>query len=403
MNLARLVALLTKRTERTSTARLTRLYTRYERYLSPIALGAGFVWDTLTLTRIDLWLDNLILALYLVLASGSIVLFNLYDAGKVRHRTLATYAPWLPYIIQFAFGGLFSGFVVFYSRSASVVANWPFVIILVLLLVGNEWFRRGYRRLTFQMSMFFVALFSYLIFFLPVILGTFGPKVFVLSGVASLCVILALLLGISRGISYLQHIPPQPWWRRNPFTREGTLIQNPFWHRNLFISIGGIYLTITLLYFTNIIPPIPSALKDIGIFYRVARIDANTYEVDIALPPGYLRYLPHHHAGNVFHRAPAAPVYAFSAVFAPTRLSTTILHQWSHYNEHTRAWETTDQLSFPINGGRDGGYRGYSVKRNIHPGRWRVEVVTNRGQLIGRTTFRVKDVAYPPTLTTEIR
>jgi hypothetical protein len=40
-------------------------------------------------------------------------------------------------------------------------------------------------------------------------------------------------------------------------------------------------------------------------------------------------------------------------------------------------------------GGRDGGFRGYSFKKNIQPGTWRVDVETAEGLLLGRIGFEV--------------
>ena len=40
-------------------------------------------------------------------------------------------------------------------------------------------------------------------------------------------------------------------------------------------------------------------------------------------------------------------------------------------------------------GGRDGGYRGYSVKGNPQAGDWRVDIETIDGRLVGRIRFTV--------------
>ena len=42
-----------------------------------------------------------------------------------------------------------------------------------------------------------------------------------------------------------------------------------------------------------------------------------------------------------------------------------------------------------IAGGRDGGYRGYSLT-TVNSGNWRVNIETERGQLIGRVKFKVE-------------
>ncbi|MDO8590949.1 MAG: DUF2914 domain-containing protein, partial [bacterium] len=55
----------------------------------------------------------------------------------------------------------------------------------------------------------------------------------------------------------------------------------------------------------------------------------------------------------------------------------------------------TDLIQFPIVGGRDEGFRGYSIKSSVFPGRWRVDVETAEKNLIGRVEFTVENVSKP--------
>jgi len=64
-----------------------------------------------------------------------------------------------------------------------------------------------------------------------------------------------------------------------------------------------------------------------------------------------------------------------------------VRHIWSYYHP-AHGWRATDSVTFPITGGRDGGYRGYSMKRQIYPGEWRVEVVTYNGRISAASTSR---------------
>jgi len=137
-------------------------FVRNERYISGGALLLGFIVDNFTLTRIDLQFDNIVLFTYLTIAFLAIVFINFYEEGVLRGAIFERLRFLLPLAMQFAFGGLFSGFVIFYSRSASFVASWPFVLVLIALLVGNEFFKTRYTKFTFRMSVFFTALFSFL-------------------------------------------------------------------------------------------------------------------------------------------------------------------------------------------------------------------------------------------------
>src|SRR3989344_3183552 len=136
-------------------------YEIHERRISSVAFVFGFVWDQFTLTRVDLWLDNVVLIAYLAIALVCIYALNTADAWAPKHTALQWYAAACPALLLFVFGGLFSGFFVFYSRSASFATSWPFLLFLFGLLVGNEFFLARYARFTFQVGVFFIAFFSY--------------------------------------------------------------------------------------------------------------------------------------------------------------------------------------------------------------------------------------------------
>jgi hypothetical protein len=350
-------------------ANLITWYQRHERYLSAAALLSGFIIDNLTLTRIDLLFDNLILLSYLLLAVIGIVVFNLIDTGKLRGRVFERVAPMFPLLAQFAFGGLFSGYFIFYGRSASVLSSWIFVLILALFLVGNERFKKQYLRFRFQMSIFFVALFSFSIFSIPTLIGAIGPHIFVLSGVVSVGV-MALLL------RFLQKIMPE----KIAATRN-----------SLVTSISGIFIIFNILYFSNAIPPLPLSLKDIGVYHNIERVESG-YRVLAESPPWYKFYRGYR---NSFSRTEDEAVYVFSSVFAPTKLETKIFHQWQYFDDSLGRWTPAGTFGFPIIGGRDGGYRGFSTKTAIFEGKWRVNVITEHGQIVGRIKFEVEKSEEP--------
>ena len=54
-------------------------------------------------------------------------------------------------------------------------------------------------------------------------------------------------------------------------------------------------------------------------------------------------------------------------------------------------WEKRDRIGYKVEGGRTSGYRGYSFKRNVEGGSWRVDVETDGGLVIGRTYFDIVD------------
>lgn len=345
------------------------IFETHERFIMPLAFLFGFVMDNLTLRRVDLWLENIALISYLFLAGAVILLFQAYNYGRIRMRVSLEIAPLLPFALQIVFGGLFSAFFVFYFRSASLSGSWFFILFLAVLLIGNEFFRKRYQRITFQLSVYFIALFSYLIFIVPVLLGRMGGAVFLLSGIASV-VLIFLIFRVLRIVTSAQ------------IERAGP---------SLYINIGCIYVIFHILYFANIIPPIPLSLTHAGVYHSIER-DNGAYAARFEEPPWYLFF---GHTSPKFHWVRGTPVYSYSSVFAPTKLRTRIVHHWSYFDEEKGEWVTSSKISFPVVGGRDGGYRGFTVKYGVRAGKWRVDVETERGQRLGRTVFQIIKTDFP--------
>ena len=76
------------------------------------ALVAGFVFDFFTLWRIDLWQEELIFAIYIVVAGACIAYLTLVRAEPPEQgRPLRAVLPMLA--LQFTFGGLLGRFFIF--------------------------------------------------------------------------------------------------------------------------------------------------------------------------------------------------------------------------------------------------------------------------------------------------
>jgi hypothetical protein len=318
-----------------------------------------------------------VLFFYLTVSAVIITLINLIQTGRLRQPWLLTITPMLPVVSQFALGGLFIAFLSLYSRSAAFSVTWIFVAALVVLLVANERFVRFYMRFSFQVSIFFTVLFSLLIFYLPLVFRTINPWMFIASGVASL-VAIAVFLRIQA------YFTPE-------LVRENLT--------TIARSIAAIFLLFNVLYFTNAIPPLPLALKDAGVYHEVSRVGGE-YHLLAEEVPWYEIYVPHR---TVFHKAPGGLVYVYTSIFAPSGLSATIFHEWQRYEPGSRSWITEQTVAFPIMGGREEGYRGYTFKENPVSGDWRVNVTMDYGQIIGRISFQIVDTPEPVPLTTVIR
>jgi len=143
-------------------------------FLPVIFFFAGVTYDTVTLTRIDRLLDNLILMLYLAALGVLIVLKGRADlikthgepvnTGKAAHF-LARAEPYYPMGIQFLLGGLFSAYTIFYSQSASLTTTAVFFGLLVVLLVGNEFLHDRLSNLKLLVSLYALVAFCFFTFF----------------------------------------------------------------------------------------------------------------------------------------------------------------------------------------------------------------------------------------------
>jgi len=377
-------------------------YARFERPVSSASLLGGFVFDAVTLKRVDMFWENFWIIAHIAIAGICILLINRNDrridihtenhaaglkdqnpvSDPVSHPdTVPEPDPsksqfWFINTLQFFFGGLLSTFLVFYFRSGSLRVSWPFFLILGAAFVANEKLKHHYARLTFQISFFFLSLFCFTIFILPVVLHRIGPFIFLLSGAVSLA-FLYLFLCLLRSVA-----------------GQGLATSE----RTLYAYIGVIFLTINFLYFLNVIPPIPLSLQDASVHHAVTRNAEGNYAVQSEIPGPFHFF----RIMETFHTTPGAPVYAYSAIFSPTSLNTTIVHAWQFY-EPKRGWTTKSRVELPVRGGRGGGYRTYSIRTGITAGAWRVNVETPTGALLGRLRFNVVLQPADPALITQLK
>ena len=351
-------------------------YARLERPISSLSLFGGFVFDALTLKRVDMFWENVWVLVHLAVAGLCIVLANRAVRADFDSPQAAPESTWVESVLQFCFGGLLSTFLVFYFRSGSLRSSWPFLLLLAAAFLANERLKRHFKRLDFQASFFFLSIFAFAIFIVPVVVHAMGTLVFLLSGAVSLVVFWLFL-------RLLQRTAPQTISRG-----RGALLA----------SVAGIFLAINILYFLNLIPPIPLSLKDAAVEHSVSRNAQGNFVVE-SEPRGWLAYF---RWAQEFHWTAGAPVYAYTAVFSPTSLHTQIVHEWQIYDVK-RGWITASRVELPLSGGREGGYRTYSTTKQIRPGAWRVNVETPGGALLGRLRFNVILQTEQPELQTEVK
>jgi hypothetical protein len=266
------------------------------------------------------------------------------------------FSEYLPAAVQFFFGGLYSAFRVYYFKSSASFPSLLFMACIVTLLVGNEFLERRFHDGLFTLLIWSLAGSMYMTFALPVWLHGLGLPVFLLGLLLSAlaCAALALASGLK--------------WRR------------------ALKPVGLIYGLLLVFYVANVIPPVPLSRKQMGIYHNVVKSD-NQYVCSMT-KPGWFQ--SPRKSERVFYYRPGDAVYCFSSIFAPANLNTRIFHYWYYDDPRKGRYVLKSKMDYALTGGREEGYRGYTYKKKIYPGRWRVKIKTEEKKTLGYINFEIK-------------
>ena len=340
--------------------------------LPAVCFLSGVTYDVITLNRIDRWQDNLILLFYLVLLGGLIVLTGRsrddvasgperLEAASPIVRLVVRTRSYYPMAIQFLLGSLFSAYAIFYSQSATLTGTAVFCILLVVLLVVNEFLRSRLSSLRLLVSLYALVCFAFVTFFLPVMTGYMNVVVFLIGAALSAGAIFCV-------VQWIYYDNPD----RSRLDTAGVMA-----------PAFGLIALLVGFYFLNWIPPVPLSLKYGGIYHEIKKT-GDRYELSFERQ----WYQVWKRSDDLF---PAdESIYCFTAVFAPIDLNTTIYHHWYYRAANSKPFGHADRIPLKISGGREGGYRAYSFKQRLDPGDWRVDVETEDGRVIGRVSVKVE-------------
>lgn len=343
--------------------RLKTIYAKYERIFIPGFLLTGFIFDIITFRALNIR-TNLWLQLgYVVLCGLALSYTHIYDSLKqIPPLRIFGYLRFLaPFAEQISFGSLLSSALLFYWFSGAFSVSWPLFAIITGLMISSELFRHVYLKPTVQLGLYNFVLMSYLSLLLPYAMSSLSGWIFVLSGTVSTLIVLGIILGLARLVPKIKLQQAQ-----------------------LFVSALSVFVVMCVFYMLNLIPPLPLSIREAGIYHGVIR-QGNGYTLVGEEETTWQSLLP----GQIIHATATDTIYAFTAIYAPATLSTTIYHKWEYHDPSTGKWTEQATSHFTMKGGRPEGYRGYTSKSGLHPGRWRVTVQNHRGQVLGRLTFTV--------------
>lgn len=347
----------------------------YHHWLT-VAFFLGFITDFLLLNKVDDLFDNLILLFYVLLATFSMMMLYVGVAERVPEGLAKFLKKYAPILMQYSFGGLLSGMLIFYGRSGDLIASAPFLLLIITVIFGNEFVSKRSDRLVYHIALYFTGVFSYMVMVVPILLGKMGDGIFILSGLIAVLVVTFV-------VQILYRIIPN------------------YLHTNVhlvIVTVGFIYIGFNILYFTSLIPPIPLSLNQLEITQSVERLSSGNYRVVSEAQPWY-RKIPF--ARDVIHPINDS-IACFSKVYAPTKIETDIYHRWEYKDENGQ-WQEQFRLGYPISGVAKQGYRGYTRLQSFSDGVWRCSVETERGQVLGRKTILINTVEETRQLMTQIK
>ncbi len=342
------------------------LWLAYSRYINLTALALGFTFDLWIAKRPDSIADNLLLITYLLICGTIIAVLNMQNLRRWMDREHPTDTLILLLVLQFCFGGLASNLLILYGKSGTLGGSVFFVGLLGAFALGNEFLKSRYDQLRFNVAIYYFLLLTYCVIAVPTfLLHSIGTGDFLLS-----CLVSVLAVGIF--LSVLFFVAFKQREKRQMYEVTGVVV--------------GILVVFTMLYFLNIIPPVPLSLKQIGIYHNLTKDAVTPGKIFTASYEAPAWYVFWRDTSGQFTFASEGDAYCFSAIFAPGDLSAPVVHQWEKYNTARGQWEVQSTYTFGISGGRAEGYRGYSTE-GLSAGSWRCNVETRRGQLIGRISF----------------
>lgn len=324
----------------------TSTYTRVRPWLPAAFFIGGFLWDALTLGKNIKSTDLFILLGYLLGAAAILLL--------IGRGTTFRGSEYLNSVLQFLFGGIFSALLIFYFLSSSDLPGYFVVFALAALLIGNEFLQSRYSELSLAWAFFTLSAIMFFNFALAHLFRSIDTFWFYIGTLLAL-----LSIAILRSLS---------------LRKAATIVPS--------IAVAAAML---LLHAINAIPPVPLVKKEMLIAHDVARTKSGAYVATIE-SPGWRFWRT---SASTFHRTGGERVYCFTSVFVPPGIRTTIRHRWQFRDPRSGRWVTTGTIPFRIEGGRKSGYRGYTLKQNIPPGRWRVIAESESGAAVGIVEFRV--------------
>ncbi len=332
-------------------------FKNHGKHLSSILFVASFIIDFAFLPGVTHPLTPVIGILY-ALGFGGALFARSYLLTKAKGDVFTNkLSSVLSILLAFFSGSLLSYIFVLYYRSSYLAGAVPFFLFALFVIFANEYIKSKKYRTYLDVSVFYFTVTALSLFLFPFLFHSVSNIVFLYS------LTVAFFLSIVYTYLLISILPKE-------LVQKKILYAITLWAPCAF----------AFLYSTESIPPLPLSITSAAIYQSVEKI-GNEYHVTEEVRDG---------VSTTLHIREGKTLYFFTTIFAPALIKAPIEHVWELYNEETGSWNVASNVSFNVVGGREEGYRGYSMQKTTPPGRWRVSVYLDNKRLIGRHYFSLE-------------
>jgi hypothetical protein len=328
----------------------------------------GFVYDVLTLSRIDDTLTMVQQFVYLGVLATLLLLEQKHPEGVEPPKVLAKVWKWREDAIHFFYGSLLSSYTLFFFKSASGFTAFAFLVTMFGMMVANE--LPHFRKLgpVVRVALFSLCVSMYFAYVLPVIIGKANFWIFLLAQVLAGGAVYGLMRVLLNW-----HI----------LDRVQALKQ-------IAIPGFGVLVVALFLFVVRVLPPVPLAVTFSGVYHEVKAVNvAKGREYHLSHEPKWWKFWVKDDRDFLMRQGDVA--YYFFSIFAPKGFDQYKVNVRWFYDDPQKGWKEMSSFSPTLRAtGAERGLRYYALTRNLKPGDWYVVLETEDGHQINRQSFSVE-------------
>lgn len=307
---------------------------------------------------------------YFIIIGLLIFVREFFVSNNISKNIIIKYKAFFDISIAILLGSFTSFSMVYYLRGGDIIVNLPILSIILILMFANEFLRKKYRIVT-ELIAYSISTIFFFIFAIPIILKGVGDREFAIAMIFSF-VYLYLYLRLMYSLNK----------ENNKSSKRDSGLKIKL-HNYIILPI----LLLCVAFYFKLIPAVPLNLHYIN-FYK------NIYSYNEG-GKKYYEYEWKINRGFNFKRVVSLrdlggdKIYFYTEIEAPIDFVFRATHKWEYYNESKKVWETVNEVTYDVNGGREGGYRGYTFINNLKKGEYKVSVLINGNRYIGSARIYV--------------